>query len=101
MSLLFRGLIISGGIYRKTCLSNLLVPYNVDFPKGGGKLRVWLYEEGKARMALNEEGSSITIKNTSTMTSPIEMGNNTSPSKVFWVPLKPTRTLLGFRRLSD
>ena len=52
-------------------------------------------------MALKEEGSSITIKNTSTMTSSIEMSNNTSPSKMFWVPMKPTRTLLGFQRLSD
>ena len=48
------------------------------------------------KMAL-KEGSSITMKGTSGVTSPIETGNMTSPSKVVWVPLKPIRTLLGFR----
>ena len=50
----------------------------------------------RPKMALKEEGLSITMKGTSTVTCPIETGNMTSPSEVVLVPLQPTRTLLGF-----
>ena len=51
-------------------------------------------------MALKDEGSSITINKTRVMTGPAVTGNNISPTKEAYVPLKPTKTLLGFSRLS-
>ena len=52
------------------------------------------------RMALKDEGSSITIKGTRAVTGPTITSNTTSPSKVVCVSLKPTKVLLKLRRLS-
>ena len=55
----------------------------------------------RPRMALKEEGSSIIVNGTSTVTGFAVTGNTTSLSEVIWVPLKPTNILPGFGRLSD
>ena len=48
------------------------------------------------RMELKKESLPIMVKGTSVVTDPIETSNMTFSSKVVWVPLNPTRTLIGF-----
>ena len=50
-------------------------------------------------MALKDEGSSITVKGMRAMIDFGATDNTTSPSEVVYVPLKPTKILLGLREL--
>ena len=51
------------------------------------------------KMALKDEGSSITMSRTRAMTGPTETGNTVSTSELVCDPLKPTNTLSGLRRI--
>ena len=44
-------------------------------------------------MALEDEGSLITVNRTRAVIDTATIGNTTSPSEVFCVPLKPTKIL--------
>ena len=50
-------------------------------------------------MELKDEGSSITISGIRVMTGLSVTSSTTSSNELVCVPLKPTNTLFGFRRL--
>ena len=54
----------------------------------------------RPKMALNDDGSSITVSGTKAVTGLVEIGNTIFPSECVCVLLNPTRTLPGLRRLS-
>ena len=52
------------------------------------------------KMALEDEGSSITVSETRVVTGPTETSNTISPNESVCDPLKSANTLQGLRRLS-
>ena len=79
------------------------------WPCGVKKLSIWWYEDGNAfiewiqvrpKMALKDEGPSITVSGIREVTVSAETGNTISPNELFYDPLKPTNTLSRLRRLS-
>ena len=53
-----------------------------------------------AQDALNDDGSLIAVNGTKAMIGPVDIGSTISPSEWVCVPLNPTKTLPGLRRLS-
>ena len=71
---------------------------SINLASSGTRAVMWI--QVRLKMALKDDCSSITVSGTKTVTGAAETGMTIPPSELVYDPLKPTSTLLGFRRLS-